>query len=108
MVLEIQSLMEVSAGFALITLGVLFLTISIQIAPFFKKLISVLSETEETMKVYRELGEESVTAVVQSQEILEAGKEISNDVIETKRAITSTGNAICSHVLDFVMDCMNK
>ena len=106
--LYIGNLIEVSASLALIALAILLIIISFQVVPFFKKLNDALEESTKTMEVYRKVGEESVIAIQQGQEILEAGKEISNDVIETKRAITSTGSAICSNVLDIVLEVFNK
>lgn len=108
MILHIESLVEVSASIALLALAVLLITISFQVTPFFKKLIEATDESIKMMKTYQKLGEESTTAVQHSQDILSAGKEISNDVIEAKRSVVSTGSAICSNLLEVVLETFNK
>lgn len=108
MVLHIENVIDVSASLALLALATLLITISFQVAPFFRKLTEAVDESIKTMRTYQKLGEESTTAVQHSQEILSAGKEISNDVIEVKRSVVSTGNAICSNLLEVVLETFNK
>ena len=67
-----------------------------------------MDESILTMKIYQQLGKESTTVVKQGQNILEAGEEISNDMIEAKRAISATGSAICNGIVETAMEMLGK
>ena len=108
MVIQLENLIEVSSSLAMLSFSIFFIVMSFQVVSFFKKILPAIDEAVQTMKIYQELAQESTVAVKQGQEILEAGQEISGDVIEAKRTISATGSAICNGIVETALEMLGK